>query len=257
MIGRDGLRAWALRGIPEVRAGEDVSACITAALAATGERLQDDDVVVITSKLLSKAEGRRVRLEDVSPGEEAVRLAARTGKDARLVELVLRESVSVSRVRGGVLVTRHRLGFVGANAGIDASNTGSTEGEVLLLPADPDTSARHIRATLQATHGVRVAVLVTDSLGRPFRLGTVGIALGLAGLPAVWDQRGRPDRGGRVLQHTYTALADQLAAVADLVSGQADEGTPVTILRGLTGVTVEDGPGAAALVRPAEEDLYA
>lgn len=258
MIPDGAVRAWALPGIPEVRQGDDVSACVADAVARAGEPLRDGDIVVVTSKLLSKAEGRRVALATVTPGEEARELAARTGKDPRLVELVLRESVAVSRVRGGVLVTRHRLGVVGANAGIDASNVGPDGADVvLLLPEDPDRSARALRRALGARLGVRLAVVVTDSMGRPFRLGTVGLAVGVAGLPPLWDQRGRVDRGGRVLQHTVTALADQVAALADLVSGQADEGRPVTVVRGVGGVTEEDGPGAAALVRPPVEDLYA
>lgn len=256
------LVATPLAGLPLLQPGDDVSACITAALAAAGMTLGDGDIVVVTSKALSRVEGRFVELSAVTPGEAARSLAAATGKDPRVVELILRESVAVSRAWPGGLVTRHRLGFVAANAGIDASNAGPPAGApagewVLLLPVDPDGSARRLRASLQAAHGCRLAVVVTDSHGRPFRVGTVGVAVGAAGLPALRDQRGQPDLLGRTLEHTITALADQVAALADLAGGQAAEGTPVVIVRGVAGVTAEDGPGAATLHRDPAQDRYA
>jgi coenzyme F420-0:L-glutamate ligase/coenzyme F420-1:gamma-L-glutamate ligase len=191
----------------------------------------------------------------VEPGEPAIELAVRSDKDPRLVELILRESEEVSRVRPGVIIVRHRLGFTCANAGIDRSNVGPDGEEwVLLLPLDPDASARTIRVTLAAERGVEVGVVISDSHGRPFRLGTVGVAIGAAGLPALWDRRGEPDRYGYGLQHTDVGVADEIAAAAGLIMGQAAEGQPAVLLRGLS-LPPLDGC-AADLVRPADQDLY-
>jgi coenzyme F420-0:L-glutamate ligase/coenzyme F420-1:gamma-L-glutamate ligase len=256
----DRLEVLAVPGIPLVGRGDDVPAIVSRALGASvGPR--EDDVVVVTSKLLSRAEGRFVALPTVEPSARAVEIGAAIGKDARAVELILRESVAVSRQAPNVLVVRHRLGFVVANAGIDASNAvppGASEGSgpwALLLPEEPDTSAAAIRAAVARDHGVRVGVVVTDSFGRPFRLGTVGVCVGVSGLPPLWDRRGEPDLFGRPLEHTITALADQVAAVADLVAGQAAERRPVVVVRGLRFDASDEG--AAALLRPANEDLYA
>jgi coenzyme F420-0:L-glutamate ligase/coenzyme F420-1:gamma-L-glutamate ligase len=217
--------------------------------------LQDGDVVAIAQKIVSKAEGRLVALADVEPGEYAQRLAAQVDKDPRLVELILRESEEVSRVRPGVIIVRHRLGFTCANAGIDRSNVGPGEEErVLLLPVDPDASARRIRETIAAGRGVSVGVVITDSHGRPFRLGTVGVAIGVAGLPALWDRRGEADLYGYRLQHTDVGLADEIAAAAGLLMGQAAEGLPAVLIRGLR---LPPGDGRAAdLIRPKDQDLY-
>jgi coenzyme F420-0:L-glutamate ligase/coenzyme F420-1:gamma-L-glutamate ligase len=182
-------------------------------------------------------------------------VAALTHKDPRLVELILRESTEVARMRGEVLIVRHRLGLTLANAGIDHSNVGR-EGEdwVLLLPEDPDRSAQRIREALSDSTGVRPGVIISDSHGRPFRIGTVGVAIGLAGFPAVWDMRGQRDIFGRVLRVTVTGLGDEIAAAAGLISGQAAEGLPVVLVRGLR---LPPGQGKAAdLIRPAELDLY-
>jgi len=219
------------------------------------------DVLVCTSKLLSRAEGRWQDVSRVRPSERARELAVRVGKDPEVVELILRESLAVSRAAPGVLVVRHRLGFVAANAAIDFSNAlppdaGPDSGPwALLLPEDPDRSAESLRVRLRRATGVDLGVVVSDSLGRPFRVGTVGAAVGAAGLPAVVDQVGRVDLDGRPLQYTVTALADQVAAMADLVAGQANEGRPLVHVRGLHFQARETS--ARELVRPAEQDLFA
>jgi coenzyme F420-0:L-glutamate ligase / coenzyme F420-1:gamma-L-glutamate ligase len=241
---------------PHVRPGDDVAALLLAALRQAEMTLQAGDVVAIAQKVISKAEGRMVNLADVQPGAAAVELATATAKDPRLVELILQESEDVSRYKKGVLITRHRLGFTSANAGIDRSNVAQTEdGEiVLLLPEDPDASAAHIRSELEAAFGVAVGVVITDSHGRPFRLGTVGVAIGVAGIPALWDRRGEPDLYGYRLQHTEVGVADEIAAAAGLLMGQAAEGQPVVLLRGLHFTAP---PGRATdLVRPKAMDLY-
>jgi coenzyme F420-0:L-glutamate ligase/coenzyme F420-1:gamma-L-glutamate ligase len=252
------LRATALPGIPFVGQGDDLVALVDEALGRAGIDLADGDVVVVTSKIVSRAEGRFVSLHDVTPSPRAIEIADRVKKDPRIVEVILRESTAVSRMTRDVLIVRHRLGFVVANAAIDRSNVapGAPADEVLLLPLDPDASAERVRAGLSARRGgPRIGVVVTDSHGRPFRLGTVGVAIGIAGLPALWDQRGDVDLTGRTLEHTITAFADQIAAVADLVAGQAAEGRPVVHIRGL-GWTGAAGR-AGDLLRPPHEDLYA
>lgn len=257
------IEALAVPGVPLVGCGDDVPAIVARALHDAGIALADGDVIVVTSKLLSRAEGRFVELPGVQPSARAEEVARAIGKDPRLVELILRESIAISRQTRGVLVVRHRLGFVVANAGIDASNAVPPDAPagsgpwVLLLPGDPDASAAAIRAHLEATSegGARVGVVITDSFGRPFRLGTVGAAIGVSGLPPLWDRRGEPDLFGRTLEQTVTALADQVAAVADLVAGQANESRPLVLVRGLRFDHSADG--ARALLRKPEEDLYA
>lgn len=225
------------------------------ALERGGLALQDGDVLAVAQKIVSKAEGRTVDLDSVEPGERAVELARQTGKDPRLVELILRESDEVSRLRPGIIIVRHRLGFTSANAGIDRSNVGPGGDErVLLLPLDPDDSARRIRRLVAAERGVAVGVIITDSHGRPFRLGTVGVAIGVAGLPALWDRRGEPDRYGYRLQHTDVGVADEIAAAAGLLMGQAAEGQPAVLIRGLR-LPPADGR-ASDLIRPIDQDLY-
>lgn len=254
------LELRALAGLPIVEPGDDVAALISSALAAAGEALAPHDVVVITSKLLSRAEGRFVDVSQVVASDRAVEHARVVGKDPRVIELVLRESSEVSRVVKDALITRHRLGFVCANAGIDLSNAaprGARGGGpwALLLPEAPDLSAEALRARLEGERGGPLGVVISDSFGRPFRLGTVGVAVGVAGMPALFDQRGRSDLFGKRLEHTITALADQVAAAADLVAGQADEGRPVVIVRGLE--FRAGAHSASELLRPAEQDLYA
>ncbi|MBV9950189.1 MAG: coenzyme F420-0:L-glutamate ligase [Myxococcales bacterium] len=257
----DRLEIVALSGVPIVERGDDVAGLAEAAVRRARIVLRDGDIVVVTSKLLSRAEGRFVELPRVEPSERAVALGATIGKDARLVELILRESTHVSRSARGVLVVRHKLGFVVANAGIDASNavpSGAAAGSgpwALLLPEAPDASAAALRERLERSSGARLGVVVTDSFGRPFRLGTVGVAVGVCGLPPLWDRRGESDLFGRPLEQTITALADQVAAAADLVAGQADERRPLVLVRGLCFDACDRG--AADLLRRAEEDLYA
>lgn len=251
------LTLYPIPGIPHVQPGDDVAALLLDALARAQIALQVGDVLAIAQKIISKAEGRLVALAAVTPSPRALEVAAQTNKDPRLVELILQESDEISRMRPGVLVVRHRLGFTSANAGIDRSNVAQTEdGEemVLLLPQDPDGSAAHIRATIAEQTGVQVGVVVCDSHGRPFRLGTVGIAIGVAGLPALWDRRGERDLYGYELQHTDVGVADEIAAAAGLLMGQAAEGTPAVLLRGLN---LPEGEGKAGdLVRPKSLDLY-
>jgi len=249
------LRLIALPNIPIVRPGDDLAALIAASLAEAELTLEPQDVLVVTSKLVSKAEGRFVDLATVTPSARALEVAAETRKDPRLVELILRESTAISRQRADVLIVRHRLGFTLANAGIDHSNVGP-DGEdwVLLLPEDPDRSARALRAGLEQRLGVAPGIVISDSHGRPFRIGTVGVAIGLAGIPAVMDLRGMRDLFGRVLRVTVTGLGDEIAAAAGLLSGQGAEARPVVLVRGLNLPAADDS--AADLIRPPELDLY-
>lgn len=245
----------AIPHIPHVQRGDDIAALLLQALHKAQMPLQEGDILVIAQKIISKAEGRLVSLDSVRPGPQALDVAAQTGKDPRLVELILQESEEISRLRQNLLIVRHRLGFVSANAGIDRSNVPQEEGEsVLLLPLDPDASAGRIREAISEATGIQPGVLIIDSHGRPFRLGTVGTAIGVAGLPALWDRRGEPDLYGYELQHTEVGLADELAAAASLIMGQADEGTPAVLIRGLN---LPPGEGQAVdLVRSKEMDLY-
>lgn len=244
-----------LPNIPLVKKGDSISALILKGVRDAGIELQDNDVVVVTSKIISKSEGRVARLDDVTPGPRALALAAETGKDARELELMLQESSDVVRTRKGLVVTRHKLGFVSANAGIDHSNVEEGAGDyVLLLPVAPDASADTIRKQVHAETGKQVGVIIADSHGRPHRLGTVGIAIGSAGLPALEDWRGRHDLFGYELKYTDIGLADMLASAATLLFGQAREGTPLVHVRGATWHG-KDGT-AHDLVRPPEMDLF-
>ncbi len=244
----------ALPGIPLIQSGDDLAQIILEALARANLALQDGDALVITSKIISKAEGRLVDLETVAPGERARELADATRKDPRIVELVLQESRMISRQSPGVLVTQHRLGFISANAGIDQSNVDGSENMVLLLPLDPDASAARIRARLRELTGAEVGIVVSDSHGRPFRMGNVGTAIGVAGMPALLDLRGKPDLFGRELKISIQGYADLVASAANLLTGEADEGRPVVLVRGLQ-FTAQDGR-ASDLVRSPEQDLY-
>lgn len=245
----------ALPGIPSIQPGDDLARLIVASLESAELVLEAADVLVITSKLVSKSEGRFVDLRTVEPSPRAVKVAELSRKDPRLVELILRESTEISKLRGEVLIVRHRLGFTLANAGIDHSNVGR-EGDdwVLLLPEDPDRSARELRARLGDLTGVQPGIVISDSHGRPFRIGTVGFAIGVAGIPAIWDMRGQQDMFGRVLRVTVTGVGDEIAASAGLLSGQGAERLPVVLVRGLH---LPPGEGEAAdLVRPVDLDLY-
>ena len=240
-----------LTDLPEIRPGDDLPALLAAHLAD----LQAGDILVVAQKIVSKAEARFVTLSEVVPSPEAEELALEIRKDARLVELVLRESTEVVRAARHVLITRHRLGHVMANAGIDASNLGSAgEGRVLLLPEDPDASATRIADALEAKFGVRPGVVVSDSFGRPWRMGTVNVAIGIAGMPALIDRRGEQDRDSRVMQMTLIAFADAVAAAAGLAMGEGAEGVPAAVVRGLGWAGVAQTAGA--LLRPVGEDLF-
>ncbi len=250
MEGAGELQVVAVEGLPEFAEGMAVGAEIAARAALT-----DEDIVVISQKAVSKAEGRIRRLTDAQPGPEALRIAERTGKDPALVQLILEESREVIRAEGSVLIAETRHGLICANAGVDSSNL-AEEGTVALLPVDPDASARRIRAEIDAACGRRPAVLVTDSFGRAWRIGQAEVAIGCAGLDPVDDWRGRADAGGRPLTDTLIAVADEIAAAADLVRHKASR-IPACVVRGLDRhVTAEDGPGAAALRRPRDQDLF-
>ena len=242
-----------LPDFPRVVPGDRLDEQILSAAGADGFR--DGDVVVLAQKVVSKAEGRYVRLSDIVPSERAEQLAAIARKDPRVVELVLSESSSVMRAVPGIIIVRHRLGYVMANAGIDQSNLSQGESEqVLLLPVDPDGSATELRQKLQAATQRRLAVLIIDSFGRAWRHGTCGTAIGSSGLPALQDLRGRPDLYGRRLETSELGFADEIAAAASLVMGQADEGRPVVIVRGVR--WEESQQSAVNLVRPTASDLF-
>ncbi|WP_150303681.1 coenzyme F420-0:L-glutamate ligase [Pseudomonas saliphila] len=246
----------ALENIPEITAGDDLSRIIRQALAEAELILEDSSILVVAQKIVSKAEGRLVDLASVSPSPQAHEYARITGKDARLVELVLAESSSVLRAVPGVMIVRHRLGYVMANAGIDQSNLpDNTKGtQALLLPLDPGASARALHAGLTTRNGGHPGIIISDSFGRPWRNGVVNIALASAGIPALIDQRNGSDRHGRTLQNTLVAFADAVTAGAGLVMGEASEGTPVALVNGLRPSAAHND--AAALVRPLEADLF-
>jgi len=247
----------ALEGIPEVSEGMDLGELIAAAADRGDIGLSNEDILVVTQKVVSKAEGRVVALASVTPGPEAVAWAERWGRDPRQVELVLRESAEVVRMaEGGLIISRTRHGFVCANAGVDLSNVGAEE-SATLLPEDPDASAVRIRERLGELTGARPAVIVSDSFGRPWRTGIVNVAIGVAGMDAISDLRGQPDAQGRQMQATVVAMADQLASAADLAGGKVGQ-TPVVLVRGFVSPAAgaEFGAGAAALVMPRAQDLF-
>jgi coenzyme F420-0:L-glutamate ligase/coenzyme F420-1:gamma-L-glutamate ligase len=220
--------------------------------------LRAGDILAITQKVVSKAEGRLVHLAQITPSAEAARLASESQKDARLVEVILRESEEVLRVRPGLIIVRHRLGFVCANAGVDHSNVrgegGRAEDWVLMLPENPDASAERIRRRLEEAAGVDLGVVILDSHGRAWRMGTVGVAIGVSGIPALLDLRGRPDLFGLRLQVTQVGIADELAAAVSVVTGQADEAIPAVHVRGFPYPLRESS--LAELIRPKDQDLF-
>ena len=248
------LRLIALPGIPEVARGASLIDLLLAAIARTNTPLQSSDILVLAQKIISKAEGRIVQLAGVTPSERAQTIASQAHKDPRIVELMLRESHKVLRVKPGVIIVEHRLGFVMANAGIDQSNVPGAEDSVLLLPVDPDTSARVLRDAWREKRGVEISVLIIDSFGRAWRNGVSGTAIGVAGIPALVDLRGNKDREGRVLKATQVAAADELAAAASLIMGQAGEGTPAVLVRGFPYAQRESSINE--LLRPEAEDLF-
>jgi coenzyme F420-0:L-glutamate ligase/coenzyme F420-1:gamma-L-glutamate ligase len=250
------LALWALPGVPQVRPGDDLAALALDGLERAGLKLKAGDVLVVAQKIVSKAEGRRVDLATIVPSVRARELAAVVQKDPRLVELVLGESCRIVRTAKDVLIVEHRLGFVMANAGVDQSNVAAPgEGEyALLLPADPDDSARRLRLALQERTGVGIGVVINDSFGRAWRVGTVGVAIGSAGITSALDLRGRLDMNGRELRVTVVGHADEIAAAASLLMGQSAEARPLVLVRGLHAQGAEQP--ARALIRPAAEDLF-
>lgn len=248
------FETMAISGVPMVQAGDDIPAIILTALANEEITPKSGDIVVIASKIISKAEGRSVALDTINPSEEALYVAQEVDKDPRIVELILAESRGISRMRKGVLVTEHRLGFVSANSGIDASNVDASQENILLLPLDPDQTAQNIVDALKKATGHDIAVVITDTHGRPFRLGNVGVAIGVAGMQALWDRRGERDLFGREMVATTLGYGDLVASAAHLVMGEGAEGLPLVLIRGLK---FPQGQGKADdLNRPPKMDLY-
>lgn len=248
------LSLTALQDVPMVHAGDNLADIITNGLAASDLDLENGDVLVLAQKIVSKSEGRIVNLDDVVPSARAIELGAQAHKDPRLVELILSESTEVMRIRPGVIIVEHRSGLILANAGIDQSNVGCGEDVVLLLPKDADATASALRAELQQRTGLNLAVLIIDSIGRAWRTGTVGTAIGISGMPGLVDLRSRPDLTGRQLETSELGVADEAAAAASLLMGQANEGTPIVLLRGLP-YERRDGR-LGELIRPKTLDLF-
>jgi len=251
----ESLTIHPLKNMPMIGAGDDLAALIIESLGNSGLQPIPGDILVVAQKVVSKAEGRKIRLSDVTPSDEATRLALETGKDPRYVELVLRESSGIVRTAPGVIIVRHRLGFVGANAGIDQSNIGHEEGEsALLLPLDPDRSARRLRTAVEQSTGVSLGVIISDSWNRPWRLGTIGGAIGSAGVTVLDDRRGGHDLFGRELKVTMINRADSIATAAMLVMGETTERIPAAIVRGFP--AEESKQTATDGNRPLSEDLF-
>jgi coenzyme F420-0:L-glutamate ligase/coenzyme F420-1:gamma-L-glutamate ligase len=247
-----------LQRVPLIRRDDNLADIIVTSLHDSNMELQDNDIFVVAQKIVSKAEGRAVNLVTVTPSQRAIELAKQTDKDPRVVELMLQESKEVLRTRPGTIIVEHRLGFICANAGIDHSNVAgagdSTEEWVLLLPMEPDKSAEKMRSNIRSTTGMNVGILIIDSHGRAWRNGTVGVAIGIAGLPGVIDLRGKPDLFDFTLRVTQVGAGDELAAAASLVMGQAAEGTPVVHVRGFPYELRE--ASLNELLRPKEQDLF-
>ena len=250
------LTLRALDGVPMVKAGDDLAGIILDAVSAASLALQARDVVVLAQKIVSKAEGRLIELRGIEPSAKAVEIAAQSDKDPRVVQLILDESDEVLRVRPGAVIVGHRLGFVAANAGIDQSNigNGNDDDRVLLLPLDPDGTCDRLRAELKTRTGIDVAVVIIDSIGRAWRNGTVGTAIGVSGMAGLLDLRAKPDLFGRPLKTSELGLADELASAASLVMGQSSEGRPIVLARGVP-YARRDG-NAHELIRPKEIDLF-
>jgi len=250
------MRLTALEGIPEIQPGDSIADVLLTALEQNHVTLVQGDVVAVCQKIVSKAEGRFVALDAVVPSSRAIELARACNKDPRFVEVVLRQSSHVLRCVQDVLIVRHQLGFVVANAGVDQSNIESSRSHVLLLPADPDRSALELRNAIADRLGIRIGVLITDSFGRPWRLGVCGTCIGCAGLAPLADVRGRPDRFGRPLRVTQIAVGDAIAGAAALVMGEADESHPIVVVSGIARELLVDGGPARRLIRPTEADLF-
>jgi len=247
-----------LHYVPLIRRDDNLADIVVNALYQNKISLQDDDILVFAQKIVSKAEGRAINLTTVAPSQHAIELGGQTQKDPRVVELILQESNEVLRTRVGVIIVEHKLGFVCANAGIDHSNVAGRGDEaeewVLLLPQNPDLSSRKMRDEIHSKTGKRVGILIIDSHGRAWRNGTVGVAIGVTGIPALEDLRGKPDLFGYTLQVTQVGIADELAAAASLMMGQAAEGTPVVHVRGFP-YPMREGE-LKELIRPKEQDLF-
>ncbi len=247
-----------LSGIPLIRHGDDLADIVVNVLQENKIALEDNDILVLAQKIVSKAEGRAVNLVTVTPSQRAIDLARETEKDARVVELILRESKEILRTRVGTIIVEHKLGFICANAGIDHSNVaGEGDGAkewVLLLPAEPDHSADRIRKEIESRTRKQVGILIIDSHGRAWRNGTVGVAIGVAGLPGLQDLRGKLDLFGFTLRITQVGVADELAAAASLIMGQAAEGTPIVHVRGFP-YPLREG-SLKELLRPKDQDLF-
>lgn len=258
--GAPSMRLFAVPNLPMIRPGDDLPALIVQHLAAAGEGLQAGDILVIAQKVVSKAEGRLVRLNDVQAGEQAQELAGTVGKDPRVIQVVLDDSRDILRVRRGLLVVEQRSGWVCANAGVDRSNV-QPDGEseyLALLPADADASAEAIRRRLAELSGVgadSLAVIINDSHGRAWRIGTTGVCIGCAGLPPVWNQRGLHDLFGYELVSSEECIADELAGAASLMMGQSNEGRPVIVIRGYT-LPPAAAAGARSIQRPPQTDAF-
>ena len=250
------LSLTALDGLPEVTDGMALAPLIAAALVRHALAARDEDVLLVCQKVVSKSEGRFVDLGAVEVSPRALELASRCGKDARLVEVILQESTEVVRCAPQVLIVRHRLGLVMANAGVDQSNVPDSESRVLLLPKDPDGSAAALRSALGRLLGVAPAVVITDTFGRPWRQGVCGTAIGSAGIVTLLDRRGEEDRFGRKLKVTQTPVADQLASAATLLMGEGAEGRPVVLARGISAAWRRESARAADVLRPIGEDLF-
>ena len=243
-----------LQNIPLIRQDDNLADILVKSLQETQIELHDNDIIVLAQKIVSKSEGRMVNLATVTPSQHAIELAQKADKDPRVMELMLQESNEVLRIRVGTIIVEHKLGFVCANAGIDHSNVIEGEEHVLLLPEDPDRSARNIREKIKQTTGKTIGVMIIDSHGRAWRNGTVGICIGLSGLPAIIDERGWKDLFGYTLKITVVGVADELAAAASLVMGQAAEGTPAVHVRGFP---YPLGEGSLKdLIRPKEQDMF-
>ena len=248
------LTLTALQNIPHIQPGDDLAGIILSTLSNSALTLETGDILVLAQKIVSKAEGRIIKLATVNPTPAALELAAKTGKDPRLAELILQESSAILRARPGSVIVEHRLGFVCANAGIDQSNVAGNDEWALLLPENPDQSAAEIRTRLEQASGKQIGVMIIDSHGRAWRIGTVGTTIGLSGLPGIVDLRGQPDLSGYTLKITVLGAADELAAAASLVMGQAAEGTPVAHVRGFP-YPLRDG-SLKELLRPKDQDMF-
>lgn len=252
------MNLFAISGMPSIQPGDDLAALIVQQLQRSGEGLQPGDIVVVAQKIVSKAEGRLIKLSDVRPGEQAQELARIVDKDPRVVQVILDDSRAVIRARRGLLVVEQKGGWICANAGVDRSNIAPDDGEAMLslLPADPDASAEQLRSRFAELTGVAPAVLIIDSHGRAWRIGTAGVCIGCAGFPPLWNQRGLHDLYGYELVSSEECIADELAGAASLLMGQSDEGRPVVIVRGYTPPPQAKPAPAVSIQRPAAMDAF-